>query len=256
MGKPFCSLQRDGQVLIITMNRPEKMNAITAPDSFEMSAIFDDYACDPTLRVAILTGAGDTAYSAGHDLLDAPDAPMPPSGFAGITERHDLDKPVIAAINGYALGGGLGLALACDLIIAAENAELGIVQGRIGGLDLSGGVHRLARRIPYHLGMSMVLTGRRFSAAEVYRWGLINELVPAGRALEAARRWADDIIACAPLTVRVHRRLMRESAEGEAFIEQIARDQKQWVEVEFATEDLHEGIKAFAEKRKPVWKGS
>jgi enoyl-CoA hydratase/carnithine racemase len=236
------------------MNKPQKLNAINAADSFEMEEIFDRFGADPDLRVAILTGAG-RAFSAGHDLLDNPDDPMPSSGFGGLTERRGLTKPIVAAVNGFALGGGLGMALSCDIIIASESAELGVVQGKIGGLDLSGGPHRLARQIPYRHAMAMCLTGRRYKAAETLPWGLVNEVVPDDQLMKVARRWAEDIIACAPLSVELHKHLVQESAVGRVFVDWVANTHHRYVKFEFDSKDLHEGIEAFGNKRKPTWSG-
>ncbi len=251
----FCKLDRDGPILTITMDKQERLNAMNAPDAREMSRIFDDYLGDSSLRVCILTGAGERAFCAGHDMLDHVEEPMPATGFGGLTERRDIAKPIIAAINGFALGGGLSLALACDIVLASENAELGLVQGRVGGADYCGGPSRLGRQIPYRHAMAMALTGRRFKAAETLSWGLINEVVPPGELMASARRWADEIVACAPLSVRVHKQLVRMSAEGVEFVDSFASQHPRLIEEQFRSPDTYEGITAFAEKRRPVWTG-
>jgi len=249
----YCTTERDGRLLIVTLNIPNKLNSLHAPACFELDRVWDEFAADDELWVAILTGSGK-AFCAGHDLGDAPDEPMPAGGFGGMTERN-LDKPLIAAINGLAYGGGMELMLACDIVVAEEQATFGLTEPRVGAVALAGGAQRLCRRIPHAAAMGMLLTGRRIPAGQAQLWGLVNEVVPQGEALAGARRWADEILACAPLAVRMTKRLALGSAEGDTFRRRIVTDRDECVGQLFASEDLAEGIAAFEQKRKPVWKG-
>jgi enoyl-CoA hydratase/carnithine racemase len=194
----YARYEKRDRVAVITINRPEVLNALHPPASAELSAIWDDFAADPDLWVAILTGAGDRAFSAGNDLkytaahagrTAAQGAPVK-GGFGGITARFDLVKPTIAAVNGWAMGGGCEMALACDLIIAAEHARFGLPEPRVGLFAGAGGVHRLPRQLPLKIAMGMILTGKAIDAQEAARWGLANEVVPAAELMGAAERWA------------------------------------------------------------------
>ena len=188
----FCSTERDGNVFIVTINRPERMNALHPPGNAELSDVFDEFQNDPDLWVAIITGAGDRAFCAGNDLRYQAEggdrSAMPTSGFGGITSRWDLDKPVIAAVNGVAMGGGFEIALACDIIIASENARLALPEPKVGLAALAAGVHRLPRQIGLKQAMGMMLTGRHVPAAEGKQLGFVTEVVPEGQAFSTARR--------------------------------------------------------------------
>ena len=249
----FCSIQRADRLLIVTLERPEVLNSLHTPACEELDRIWAGYADDEDLWVAILTGRGK-AFCAGHDLGDSPHEPMPPGGFGGLTERS-LDKPVIAAVNGMAYGGGMEMVLACDIVVAEEQASFGLTEPRVGAVALAGGVQRLCRRMPHAIAMGMLLTGRRISANEAHGWGLVNEVVATGEALAGARKWAEDIMSCAPLAVRMSKRLAISSVEGPSFVQQIVTDRDRNVDQLFASEDLQEGIAAFTQKRKPAWKG-
>ena len=190
--------KRDG-VTTITLNRPDRMNAITMPMHHELQMAFDEFASDATQRVAIVTGAGERAFCAGSDLKDSVERggfsgadDYPKNGYAGIAERFDLDKPVIAAVNGVALGGGFEIVLACDLVIAADTAIFGLPEPLVGAVALGGGLHRLARQIPLKQAMGLILTGRltgrKFDAHEAHRLGLVNEIVAKADLLTVAKR--------------------------------------------------------------------
>ena len=190
----------------MTLNRPEVMNALHPPLNAELDAVWADFMADDELWVAILTGAGERAFCAGSDLkfrvaeADEQELRRPHLG-----RSHILDscwKPIIAAVNGYAVGGGLELALHCDIIVAADHARFGLPEARRGLLADAGGVINLPRRIPYHLAMSLLLTGRLIPAAEAYRYGLVNEVVPQAELMATAARWADEVLACGPLAVQ------------------------------------------------------
>ncbi len=207
MDLQFTRYEKKGHLAYITFNRPEVMNAMHPACHVEMEKVWDDFVGDKELWVAILTGAGDKAFSAGNDLKYTAahhGEPMPKwrGGFAGLTDRYDIVKPIIAAVNGFALGGGLEIALACDIIIAADHARLGLPEPRVGLMAGAGGVHRLPRSIPLKIAMGMILTGRHITAAEAHRWGLVNEVVPLKDLIPTAERWAAEIMECAPLSVQ------------------------------------------------------
>ncbi|WP_411288012.1 enoyl-CoA hydratase-related protein, partial [Phenylobacterium sp.] len=205
MAYEFIKVDREGPLTIFTLNRPEVMNALHSPAHFELGEAFDAFAADPEQWVAIVTGAGERAFSAGNDLKhQAGGGKMgsPPSGFAGLTSRFDLTKPLIAAVNGVAMGGGFEIALACDLIIAADTATFALPEPRVGLAALAGGLHRLPRQIGTKRALGMILTGRRVSAAEGLDLGFVNEVVPAAELMAAARRWAGQIIELSPMSIR------------------------------------------------------
>jgi crotonobetainyl-CoA hydratase len=253
----FCRAEREGRTLVVTLNRPELMNALHPPANFELEKVFDEFVADPGLWVAIVTGAGDRAFSAGNDLKFQAGAgaklEIPRTGFAGLTSRFDNPKPVIAAVNGVAMGGGFEIALACDLIVAAETATFALPEPRVGLAALAGGIHRLPRQIGLKRAMGMLLTGRRVAAREGLELGFVNEVVPAGELLPAARRWADAILECAPLSVR---------ASKEAALAGLDRPLEEAMSTRYdglgrmvRSEDFLEGPRAFAEKRPPRWQG-
>src|SRR5262245_56088831 len=182
----YTKTEREGRLFLVTINRPEVLNALHPMANAELSDAFDEFAADPELWVALITGAGDKAFSAGNDLkyhaglrAKTGDRPRSPAkGFGGLTNRHDLDKPVIAAVNGVAMGGGFEIALACDIIIASEHARFALPEPRVGLAAGAGGMQRLARQIPLKQAMGMMLTGRHVSAQEGFQLGLVNEVVP------------------------------------------------------------------------------
>jgi len=234
------------------------LNALHPDAHFELARAFDAYAADPELRVAIVTGAGDRAFCVGTDLkaLAATGRDeYPPGGFAGITKRFDLWKPVIAAVNGLCLGGGVETLAACDLAIAAEHAEFALPEPLVGLAALGGGaLQRLARQMPMKEAMWLVLTAKRISAAEARRIGLINEVVPRGQALERARAVAQEMLACAPLALEASKQVMLQSV-GEPDLAAAMKKSYPAAQRMLASEDAREGPRAFAEKRKPRWQG-
>lgn len=252
-------LAADG-ILTITLNRP-KANAINVATSQTLYAAFDRLREDPTLRVAILTGSG-RFFSAGWDLAaavqgEAIDADHGPGGFGGLTELFKLDKPVIAAVNGLAMGGGFEIALAADLIVAAEQAEFALPEVRLGMIADSGGVIRLPRRLPRAIATEMLLTGRRMKAEEAARWGLVNQVVPAEQLMTAAIELAQQVIAAAPLAVAVVKEVLRET-EGQSVekaYQTLRGGQMPVYRRMLSSDDAREGPRAFGEKRAPVWRG-
>jgi enoyl-CoA hydratase/carnithine racemase len=247
-------VEKEGHLFIVTINRPQSLNCLNATDCFALSDAWDRFEADDDLWVAIITGAGEKAFSSGHDLADSPDEELPASGWAGLSERT-LTKPVIAAVNGYALGGGFEIALACDIVIASENASFALSEPLIGGVALGGGVQRLTKRMPSAIAMGMLLTGKRVTATEAHHWGVVTEVVEPGQALAVAKKWAADIMTCAPLAIRLTKQLAIATVEEEGFLSGLAAQRKAIAEQLFASEDTQEGIRAFVEKRKPVWQG-
>jgi crotonobetainyl-CoA hydratase len=255
----FCKVDREGPLTIITLNRPEVMNALHPPAHFELAEVFDDLASDPEQWVGIVTGAGEKAFSAGNDLkYQASGGKMssPPSGFAGLTSRFDLDKPLIAAVNGLAMGGGFEIALACDIIIAADTASFALPEPRVGLAALAGGLHRLPRTIGDKRALGMILTGRRIDAKEGQALGFVNDVVPAADLMITAKKWAQQILALSPMSVRaskqaVYKGLMEPSVEAGLK----AQGKYPAVAAMFKSEDFVEGPMAFAQKRPPQWKG-
>jgi crotonobetainyl-CoA hydratase len=253
-------LERRGAVLEVTLDRP-KANAIDAATSRAMGEAFCAFRDDPELACAILTGGGDRFFSAGWDLKaaaagESPDADFGPGGFGGISELFDLHKPVIAAVNGQAVGGGFELMLACDMAVASEDVQFWLPEARLGILADSA-LLRLPKRLPRAIAIELLMTGRRMDAAEALRWGLINRVVSAGELMAEARELADEVAASAPLSLAVIKEVAaanetRSVAEGYALYRS---GELEVYERVLASEDAQEGPLAFTEKRAPGWKG-
>ena len=251
--------ERRDSMLEVTIDRP-KANAIDAATSRELGEAFVGFRDDPGLRVAIVTGAGDRFFSAGWDLKAAAagdDEGYGPGGFAGLTELFDLDKPVIAAINGWAAGGGLELALACDLIVASTTAQLSLPEVTRGLVPDAGGVLRLPKRMPRALAMEMLLTGRAIDADEAARWGLVNRVAQPEALMDEARALAERILEAAPLAVQAVKAIASATEELSVELETAAINEGRIAAYQRAraSEDAKEGPRAFAEGRDPEWKG-
>jgi len=260
MAYEFCKVERAGRLTIVTLNRPEVMNALHSPAHFELDGVFNDFANDPEQWVAIVTGAGDRAFSAGNDLkwqAAGGRRDWPESGFAGLTLRTRLDKPLIAAVNGIAMGGGFEIALACDLIVAAESAVFALPEPRVGLAALAGGLHRLPRAIGLKRAMGMILTGRRVSAQEGRELGFVNEVVPDAEVLQAARRLAEQILELSPMSIRASKQTVLRGLD-EPSLDAAMKNQASYPAVVAmrASKDAVEGPLAFSEKRPPRWSGS
>ena len=252
--------KRVGGILEVTIDRP-KANAIDLVTSRQMGEIFRDFRDDPELRVAIVTGGGEKFFCAGWDLKaaaagDAVDGDYGIGGFGGMQELRDLNKPIIAAINGICCGGGFEIALSTDLILAAEHATFALPEIRSGTVADAASI-KLPKRIPYHVAMDMLLTGRWLDAEEGHRWGFVNEILPADKLLERAWELARLLESGPPLVYAAIKEIVRD-AEGMDFptaMNKITKRQFRTVDILYSSEDQLEGARAFAEKREPVWKG-
>lgn len=251
---------RRGRVLEVTLDRP-KANAIDGATSRRMGDLFAEFRDDPDLRVAVVTAAGEKFFSAGWDLKGAaegepPDTDYGVGGFGGLQELPDLNKPVIAAVNGMAVGGGLELAVSCDLVLAAEHARFALPEINVGVLADAASI-KLHRRIPFHVCMDLLLTGRWMEAGEAARWGLVNEVLPTARLMDRARELADLLADGPPLVFAAIKETIRmtEDLKVQEAFDLMHGKGIPAVNTLYGSEDLQEGTRAFAEKRKPVWKG-
>ena len=259
--KEAVNFEVHGEVVLITLDRP-KANAIDAKTSHELGDAFIEFRDDDNLRVAIITGAGNRFFCGGWDLKaasegEAVDADFGPGGFAGLTELWDLNKPVIAAVNGLAVGGGFELALAADLIIASSNAEFFVPEATLGIIPDSGGVLRLPRRLPKSVAMDMLMTGRRMNVDEAEHYGLVNKSCPQDDLINQALEWGNQISKSAPLSLAAIKSVIRST---EMMDLKDAYDLMRSGKIEayhkmLNSEDAKEGPLAFSEKRSPKWKG-
>jgi crotonobetainyl-CoA hydratase len=262
MSYELIKVEKKEHVSIVTINRPEVMNAISPPTSVELDKAFNEFDEDPEAWICIVTGEGDRAFSAGNDLkFQATHGPEKmreitegvKGGFAGITSRFDCYKPFIAAVNGLALGGGFEIALACDIIIAADSASFGLPEPRVGLIPGAGGVHRLPRQIPYHLAMNMIMTSKRISAQEAMQYGVVAAIVPLADLLPTAENYATEILQAAPLCIRACKEATLKGLT--VTLEEAMSTQYPGQLAMYQSEDFVEGPLAFAEKRPPQWKG-
>lgn len=259
MPSEFIRTSAEGGVFTITLDRPAKLNSITPAMHMALAEAFDAFAADDASHVCVVTGAGPRAFCAGSDLseftMDGSN-PYPATGYAGIAQRYDLAKPVIAAVNGLCLGGGFELALSCDMIVASESAVFGLPEPKVGLIAIGGGIHRLVRQVGIKQAMGPLMTGRNISAAEGFAMGFVSEMVPADELHVRTAALCRDIVANAPLAVRLSKELamwgLDQPTLADALSGQVEHPSfRKWM----AAEDTIEGPKAFAAKRKPEWKG-
>jgi crotonobetainyl-CoA hydratase len=256
-GGQFTTVSVAEGIATLTLNRPERKNALHPAAHYELAAIFDELPTDPQVRVVVITGAGD-GFCAGYDLkarLADGVTDMPQTGFAGITMRDDYPLPLIAAVNGVAFGGGFEIALSCDLIIAAETAVFSFPEPKIGWAAVTGGVQRLPRAIGIKRALGVILTGRNVAAQEALSLGFVNEVVPPSSLAAAARRWASEIAACAPLATRCNKQVAYQSMDKESFAAMMDLDSYSTVAPMMNSADALEGTASFVERRRPVWRG-
>ncbi len=252
----FALVDKKDHVMTVTLNRPDRLNALHPPANAELGEIFDEFAADDDLWVAVITGSG-RGFSAGNDLryqAEGGERVPTPRGFAGLTSRFDLTKPVIAAVNGVAMGGGFEIALACDLIIASDKATFALPEPKVGLAALAGGLNRLPRQIGAKRALGMILTGRHVSAEEGKELGFVNDVVPHDQLMEATQGWVEQITACAPLSIRASKDVVYQSLSMGSLEESMSAKYDS-VHAMVKSEDFIEGPKAFAEKRAPDWKG-
>jgi len=248
------------QVARVTLDRPDRMNSVDEATADRLEEIWRTVEADPDVRAVVLTGSGDKAFSAGADMKSAGGrsglpywAHARPDGFGGLAMRKSLHVPVIARVNGLALGGGFEMVLGCDIVVAAAHASFGLPEARVGRMPLDGGMLMLPRLVPQKVAMGILLTGRRISAAEAAGYGLVNEVVPAEELDEAVNRWVEQIIECAPLSVKAIKECVKETADLP--IDEARAKRLPALIRALESEDSEEGPRAFREKRKPEWKG-
>ncbi|SJZ68718.1 crotonobetainyl-CoA hydratase [Enhydrobacter aerosaccus] len=250
----------ENHVAHVTIDRPDRMNAIDEASEAELMRIWVAIEKDSEVRCVVLTGAGERAFCTGADMKQSGNktgleywASARPGGFGGLSLRETLDVPVIARVNGHALGGGMEMVLGCDIVVAAENATFGLPEPRVGRMALDGGIAQLPRRIPHVLAMGMLLTGRRVPAAEAFRFGLVNEVVPQAGLDAAVEKWVADVLACAPLSVKAVKQMVRRGAGLSPQEAQMLRLPALIAALQSTDQD--EGVRAFVEKRAPQWQG-
>ena len=251
--------EKHDHVATITLDRPDVMNAIDLATEAELQRIWTELERDDGVRLVVLTGAGERAFCVGADLKNPSVkgvdywAAARPGGFGGIALRETLNVPVLARVNGYALGGGFEMVLGCDLVVACEEASFGLPEALVGRMPLDGGMTLLQRQIPFRQAMGMMLTGQRINARRALELGLVNEVVPRAQLDAAVARWTEAVLACAPLSLKAIKQVVRQTAT-------LSPTQAQAVRLPalvaaLQSQDADEGVLAFQQKRKPQWRG-
>ncbi len=256
----FIEVSEDKNITRIKMNRPDVLNAINQEMHDELQKAFDNFANANDQYLAVISGAGSRAFSAGSDLKAIAKAGRPnvypKNGYAGLIERFNLNKPIIAAVDGVAVGGGFEVALACDILIATSRSRFGLPEPMVGAVALGGGMHRLARQIGLKQAMGLILTAEMIDAERGYQLGFINELVEPDEMDEKVEDWCSRILRCAPLATRASKESVMKGLDEPSLEAAIASQEKYPAFAEwYRSEDRHEGASAFAEKRPPQWKG-
>ncbi len=255
MSYEFIKTERKGHILSVTLNRPDVYNAVHGPMHNELAQLWDEFSADDDIWVAVLTGAGDNAFCAGNDLkFNAQNgrATLPSTGFSGLSQRYDLEKPIIAAVNGFAMGGGFETALSCDIIIASEQATFALPEVKVGFFAASSGVQRLSRYIGRLAAQEMMITGRRVGAEEALQLGFVNSVVPHDILMDVAMGKAEEITHVSPSSVKATKRVLNDMAKREQLPESLVFS-REVIGYLSKTEDFKEGVQAFVEKRKPKW---
>jgi len=247
-------------VATVTLDRPHAMNAVDLTTEAELQRIWTQIENDPQVRVVVLTGAGERAFCVGADLKNPSVTGLEywaahrVGGFGGIALRETLDVPVIARVNGFALGGGLEMVLGCDIVVACDEASFGLPEALVGRMPLDGGMVLLQRQVPFRQAMAMMLTGKRIKAQQALDMGLVNEVVPRGELDAAVQRWVNDLLACAPLSLKAIKQVVR--LTGTMTPAQAHATRLPAVVAALQSKDAHEGVLAFQQKRMPQWSGS
>jgi len=253
------NLKIENHVATVTLSRPDVLNAVDLATEAELQRIWTELERRDDVRVVVLTGAGDRAFCVGADMKNPAMTGLEywgasrPGGFGGIALRESLNLPVIARVNGFALGGGFEMVLGCDIVVACEEASFGLPEALVGRMPLDGGMTLLQRQIPYRQAMAMLLTGKRVSAQEAREMGLINDVVPRVQLDAAVQRWIDALLACAPLSQQAIKQVVRRTATLSPSDAQALRLPA--LVSALQSEDAHEGVLAFQQKRKPQWRG-
>ena len=256
MSYNYITAEKKGHILLVTMNRPKVYNAVHVDMHNEMAACWDNFAADQDLWVAVLTGAGDKAFCAGNDLkataAGGNKAKMTVNGFAGLSSRFDLEKPIIAAVNGFAMGGGFETALSCDIILASENAKFALPEVKVGFFAAASGVQRLSRYIGRLAAQEMMYTGRTIGAEEALKLGCVNEVHPHDQLITRAMEKAEQLCTVSPSAVKATKRVLNDMYARDGMQESIAYSREVIADLS-KTEDFKEGVNAFVEKRAPKW---